>query len=151
MNELSKKYNNSKKNLEEKEGSPAVVAGGSGEQRHAEVLGPTSLVVASSVSDDRRPTERAEGETESGSLSARPLYPSVPSYPKSTSFLSDKEKCMEGLEAKALFSVTGMTCSTCAASVKKAVKRLPGIKEVGVDALNHPSLVCVLPRFCQCK
>ncbi|XP_042039194.1 probable copper-transporting ATPase HMA5 [Salvia splendens] len=84
---------------------------------------------------------------ENGSLSARPLYPSMPSYPKSTSFSSDEEKCMEGLEAKALFSVTGMTCSACAASVEKAVKRLPGIKEAAVDALNHRSLVVFCPAF----
>ncbi|KAL1551901.1 putative copper-transporting ATPase hma5 [Salvia divinorum] len=84
---------------------------------------------------------------ENGSLSARPLYPSMPSYPKSTSFSSDEEKCMEGSEAKALFSVTGMTCSACAASVEKAVKRLPGIKEAAVDALNHRSLVVFCPAF----
>ncbi|XP_057797951.1 probable copper-transporting ATPase HMA5 [Salvia miltiorrhiza] len=81
---------------------------------------------------------------ENGNLSARPLYPSMQSYPKG---VSDKEKCVEGSEAKALFSVTGMTCSACAVSVEKAVKRLPGIKEAAVDALNHRSLVVFCPAF----
>ncbi|CAL5360055.1 unnamed protein product [Camellia sinensis] len=70
-----------------------------------------------------------------GDLSPRPHYPSMPRYPKGVS--SDEEKNMEGSEAKALFSVIGMTCSACAGSVEKAVKRLPGIKEAFVDVLNN--------------
>ncbi|KAL3635534.1 putative copper-transporting ATPase hma5 [Castilleja foliolosa] len=56
--------------------------------------------------------------------------------------LVDEEKCMQASEeAKALFSVTGMTCSACSATVEKAVKRLPGIKEAVVDVLNHRAQV----------
>ncbi|KAG8374926.1 hypothetical protein BUALT_Bualt10G0046400 [Buddleja alternifolia] len=61
---------------------------------------------------------------------------------------SDVEKCMEeGSEVKALFTVTGMTCSACAASVEKAVKRLPGIKDAVVDVLNHRAQVTFCPAF----
>ncbi|KAK4478903.1 hypothetical protein RD792_014410 [Penstemon davidsonii] len=54
---------------------------------------------------------------------------------------------MQGPEAKALFSVTGMTCSACAGSVEKAVKRLPGIKDAVVDVLNHRGQVIFCPSF----
>ncbi|KAI3468749.1 hypothetical protein Pfo_025412 [Paulownia fortunei] len=84
---------------------------------------------------------------ESENLSPRPHYPSMPTYPKGMSVSSDEEKCMQGIEAKALFSVTGMTCSACSGSVEKAVKRLPGIKEAVVDVLNHRAQVMFCPAF----
>ncbi|KAL0393527.1 UNVERIFIED_CONTAM: Copper-transporting ATPase HMA5 [Sesamum latifolium] len=59
-------------------------------------------------------------------------------YPVSS---SDEEKCIQDSEAKAVFSVTGMTCSACSAAVEKAVKRLPGIKEAAVDVLNRAQVV----------
>ncbi|KAK6137613.1 hypothetical protein DH2020_028639 [Rehmannia glutinosa] len=74
---------------------------------------------------------------ESGNLSPRPHYPSMPKYPKGVVVSSDEEKFVQGSEAMAVFSVTGMTCSACAGSVEKAVKRLPGIKEAAVDVLNN--------------
>ncbi|KAK6137446.1 hypothetical protein DH2020_028803 [Rehmannia glutinosa] len=74
---------------------------------------------------------------ESGNLSPRPHYPSMPKYPKGVVVSSDEEKFVQGSEATAVFSVTGMTCSACAGSVEKAVKRLPGIKEAAVDVLNN--------------
>ncbi|GFS29563.1 heavy metal atpase 5 [Actinidia rufa] len=77
-----------------------------------------------------------------GDLSPRPHYPSMPKYPKGASSSN-----AEGSEAKALFSVTGMTCSACAGSVEKAVKRLPGIKEAVVDVLNNRALVMFYPSF----
>ncbi|KAF5937133.1 hypothetical protein HYC85_024639 [Camellia sinensis] len=87
-----------------------------------------------------------ENESSShGDLSPRPHYPSMPKYPKGVS--SDEEKNMEGSEAKALFSVIGMTCSACAGSVEKAVKRLPGIKEAVVDVLNNRAQVMFYPSF----
>ncbi|KAF8380259.1 hypothetical protein HHK36_027743 [Tetracentron sinense] len=76
-------------------------------------------------------------------LSPQPHYPSMPKYPKG---VSDQEK-MEGLEAKALFSVIGMTCSACAGSVEKAIKRLPGIREAAVDVLNNRAQVLFYPNF----
>ncbi|XP_051137754.1 probable copper-transporting ATPase HMA5 [Andrographis paniculata] len=85
---------------------------------------------------------------DSGNLSPRPHYPSMPKYPsghKASS--SDEEKFMQGAEAKAIFSVTGMTCSACAGSVEKAVKRLPGIKEAVVDVLNNRAQVMFYPAF----
>ncbi|PIN23727.1 Cation transport ATPase [Handroanthus impetiginosus] len=84
-----------------------------------------------------------------GSLSpARPHYPSMPNYPKAAiSASSDEEKCIQESETRALFSVTGMTCSACAASIEKAVKRLPGIKEAVVDILNHRAQVVFCPAF----
>ncbi|PSS11414.1 Copper-transporting ATPase [Actinidia chinensis var. chinensis] len=77
-----------------------------------------------------------------GDLSPRPHYPSMPKYPKGASSSN-----AEGSEAKALFSVTGMTCSACAGSVEKAVKRLPGIKEAVIDVLNNRALVMFYPSF----
>lgn len=84
---------------------------------------------------------------ENADLSPRPRYPSMPKYPKGVSVSSDEEKSMQGSEAKALFSVVGMTCSACAGSVEKAVKRLPGIKEAAVDVLNNRALVMFYPAF----
>ncbi|KAJ7944907.1 putative Copper-transporting atpase P-type [Quillaja saponaria] len=72
-------------------------------------------------------------------LSPRPHYPSMPRYPKGES--------VEGSEAKAVFSVIGMTCSACAGSVEKAVKRLPGIREAAVDVLNNRAQVMYYPSF----
>ncbi|KAJ6908449.1 hypothetical protein NC651_018768 [Populus alba x Populus x berolinensis] len=39
----------------------------------------------------------------------------------------------------------GMTCSACAGSVEKVVKRLPGIREVVVDVLINKAQVCSTP------
>ncbi|KAK3034567.1 hypothetical protein RJ639_033813 [Escallonia herrerae] len=75
----------------------------------------------------------------------KPRYPSMPKFPKGE--LLDDEKKMEGPEAKALFSVTGMTCSACAGAVEKAVKRLPGIKEAAVDVLSNRAQVMFYPSF----
>lgn len=80
-----------------------------------------------------------------GNLSPRPHYPSMPKYPKGFSF--DEEKNMNGSESKALFSVFGMSCSACAGSVEKAVKRLPGIKEAVIDVLNNKAQVIFYPSF----
>ncbi|KAL2547701.1 putative copper-transporting ATPase HMA5 [Forsythia ovata] len=84
---------------------------------------------------------------ESGGLSPKPHYPSMPKYPKGINVSSDQEKRMQESEAKALFSVIGMSCSACAGSVEKAVKRLPGIKEAVVDVLNNRALVMFYPAF----
>lgn len=88
----------------------------------------------------------------SGHLSPRPHYPSMPRYPKGvrvegSSSSSNMMMMMEGSEAKALFSVIGMTCSACAASVEKAIKRLPGIREALVDVLNNRAQVLFYPSF----
>lgn len=80
-----------------------------------------------------------------GDLSPRPHYPSMPKYPRRVS--SDDEKNVQGSEVKALFSVTGMTCSACAGSVEKAIKRLPGIREAVVDVLNNRAQVMFFPSF----
>ncbi|KAM6587879.1 hypothetical protein CsatA_010484 [Cannabis sativa] len=76
-----------------------------------------------------------------GPTSPRPHYPSMPKYPKGQS------PGDEGAEAKALFSVSGLTCSACAGSVEKAVKRLPGIREAAVDILNNKALVHYYSNF----
>ncbi|KAK7307850.1 hypothetical protein VNO77_41271 [Canavalia gladiata] len=76
-----------------------------------------------------------------GNLSPRPHYPSMPKYPKGETPLE------EGPEASALFSVIGMSCSACAGSVEKAVKRLPGIREAIVDVLNNRAQVFFYPSF----
>jgi Cu+-exporting ATPase len=85
------------------------------------------------------------GHESHGNLSPRPHYPSMPKYPKG---VSGEESSVElGPEAKAVFSVIGMTCSACAGSVEKAVKRLPGIREAVVDVLNNKAHVLFYPSF----
>ncbi|XP_048320300.2 probable copper-transporting ATPase HMA5 [Ziziphus jujuba] len=79
-----------------------------------------------------------------GGLSPRPHYPSMPKYPKGVAV---QQNAMEGSETKSLFSVVGMTCSACAGSVEKAIKRLPGIREAVVDVLNNRVQVLFYPDF----
>lgn len=79
-----------------------------------------------------------------GNLSPRPHYPSMPKYPKGA---SAPETSLQGSEARAMLSVTGMTCSACAGSVEKAVKRLPGIIEAVVDVLNNRAQVMFYSTF----
>ncbi|XP_021888702.1 probable copper-transporting ATPase HMA5 [Carica papaya] len=71
-----------------------------------------------------------------GGLSPRPHYPSMPKYPKGVSSEQDDNDV-----SNAVFQVTGMTCSACAGSVEKAIKRLPGIREAAVDVLNNRAQV----------
>ncbi|KAK6935374.1 hypothetical protein RJ641_035529 [Dillenia turbinata] len=78
------------------------------------------------------------------SWNTRPRYPSMPKYPKGVDV---EEQSIEGSERKALYSVIGMTCSACAGSVEKAIKRLPGIKEAVVDVLNNRAQVLFYPAF----
>ncbi|KAM7525740.1 hypothetical protein LguiA_015642 [Lonicera macranthoides] len=87
------------------------------------------------------------GESYGHDLSPRPHYPSMPKYPKGVSSSDEEKKMEEGTESKALFSVIGMTCSACAGSVEKAVKRLPGIKEAVVDVMNDRAQVLFYPSF----
>ncbi|KAK8613934.1 hypothetical protein V6N13_122316 [Hibiscus sabdariffa] len=79
-----------------------------------------------------------------GDLSPRPHYPLMPKYPKG---VSAQATSLQGSEAKAIFSVIGMTCSACAGSVEKDLKRLPGIKEAVVDVLNNKAQVLFYPSF----
>ncbi|KAJ1387372.1 P-type ATPase [Sesbania bispinosa] len=74
-------------------------------------------------------------------LSPQPHYPSMPRYPKGAATVQ------EGSETSALFSVLGMSCSACAGSVEKAIKRLPGILEAFVDVLNNRVRVLFYPSF----
>ncbi|CAK7335520.1 unnamed protein product [Dovyalis caffra] len=76
-----------------------------------------------------------------GNLLPRPHYPFMPKYAKRL------EVDVKGTEVKAMFSVTGMTCSACAGSVEKAIKRLPGILEAIVDVLNHRAQVMFYPSL----
>ncbi|KAH0974812.1 hypothetical protein GBA52_016711 [Prunus armeniaca] len=80
-----------------------------------------------------------------GDLSPRPHYPSMPKYPKGVAV--EETSLMAEVEAKAVFSVIGMTCSACAGSVEKAVKRLPGIREAVVDVLNNRAQVMFFPNY----
>ncbi|MQL97850.1 hypothetical protein Taro_030548 [Colocasia esculenta] len=85
-------------------------------------------------------------------LSARSRYPSMPRYPKGAaappmpSAVVELEERAEAARA-VLFSVAGMTCSACAASVEKAVKRLPGIHDAAVDVLNNRAQVLFYARY----
>ncbi|WMV43873.1 hypothetical protein MTR67_037258 [Solanum verrucosum] len=79
-------------------------------------------------------------ESSYGGFSSKAHYPSMPKYPKGFSVSSGEEK-------KAIFSVNGMSCSACAGSVEKAIKRLSGIKEAVVDVLNNKAQVIFYPTF----
>jgi len=48
------------------------------------------------------------------------------------------------MSATATFTVSGMTCSHCVASVKEEVSEIPGVTEVEVD-LESGRLVVVAP------
>ncbi|KAK4843232.1 hypothetical protein QYF36_005605 [Acer negundo] len=85
-----------------------------------------------------------------GDLSPRPHYPSMPKYPKGVSghqATNDTAAESSNARVKAVFSVMGMTCSACAGSVEKAIKRLPGIHEAVVDVLNNKAQVLFYPSF----
>lgn len=92
------------------------------------------------------------GEGSSRDLSPRPRYPSMPRYPKGTA-AAEAVGARDDLEAPsedrktAMFSVFGMTCSACAGSVEKAIKRLPGIHNAAVDVLNNRAQVIFYPKF----
>ena len=77
-----------------------------------------------------------------GDLSPTPHYPSMPK-----GVTPEHEKLLRGSESVALYSVVGMTCSACAASIEKAVKRLPGIKDAAVDVLNNRAQVLFYPSL----
>ncbi|GAB2302261.1 Copper-transporting ATPase [Dionaea muscipula] len=81
------------------------------------------------------------------SSSPMPHYPSMPKYPKGALLPPEDGTAIEGSSSKALFSVVGMTCSACAGSVEKAIKRLPGIREAIVDVLSNRAQVLFYPSF----
>lgn len=71
-----------------------------------------------------------------GNLTPSPNYPPTPKQTRGESEL-----------AKALFSVTGMTDSTCAVPVEKAINGLPGIHEAVVDVLSNRAQVLYYPSL----
>lgn len=99
---------------------------------------------------------RSESSSESRDFSPRPHYPSMPKYPKGFALKkpnNDQSPSSSSSAAAAshlntaLFSVIGMTCSACAGSVEKAIKRLPGIENAAVDVLNNRAQVLFHPNF----
>ncbi|XXG45303.1 hypothetical protein AAC387_Pa02g0419 [Persea americana] len=104
---------------------------------------------------------RSESFSESRDFSPRPHYPSMPKYPKGFALKkpnNDQSSSSSSSSAAAtaaaashlntaLFSVIGMTCSACAGSVEKAIKRLPGIENAAVDVLNNRAQVLFHPNF----
>ncbi|GLJ04983.1 hypothetical protein SUGI_0008330 [Cryptomeria japonica] len=82
-------------------------------------------------------------------LSPPPYYPSMPRYPpESPSRASAGTSAHPSLEMrKALFKVQGMQCSACAASIEKAVKRLPGIQDATISVLHNKAQVVYHPEF----
>ncbi|XP_059276146.1 probable copper-transporting ATPase HMA5 isoform X2 [Lycium ferocissimum] len=65
---------------------------------------------------------------------------------KGNSIYSEEEGNIEENEAKALFSVIGMSCSACATSVEKAIQKLTGIRLAVVDVLNNRAQVIFCPN-----
>ncbi|KAG6636815.1 probable copper-transporting ATPase HMA5 isoform X1 [Carya illinoinensis] len=86
-------------------------------------------------------------ESHDGLLSPRSHYPSMPKYPKGVSVQESSVELADSEAKPAVFSVMGMTCSACAGSVEKAIKRLPGIREAVVDVLNNKAQVLFYPSF----
>ena len=94
-------------------------------------------------------------------LALRPRYPSMPRRPRTAAVTGDaseaggsggdleaaKGAAEKEEEKVAVFAVTGMTCSACAGSVEKAVKRLPGIHDAAVDVLGGRAQVVFYPVF----
>ncbi|RLM66530.1 putative copper-transporting ATPase HMA5 [Panicum miliaceum] len=96
-------------------------------------------------------------------LALRPRYPSMPRRPRTAAVTDDASggggsrgdlEAAKGAAEKeeeeeklAVFAVTGMTCSACAGSVEKAVKRLPGIHDAAVDVLGGRAQVVFYPAF----
>ncbi|KAH9719645.1 putative copper-transporting ATPase HMA5 [Citrus sinensis] len=75
------------------------------------------------------------------SSSYRDLLTSTLKYPKVVS--GPVKSCSRAI----LLSVKGMTCSACAVSIEKAIKRLPGIHDAVVDVLNNRAQVLFYPFF----
>ena len=59
----------------------------------------------------------------------------------------EKEENAEGSQAKAMYSVTGMTCSACSGQVERALRQLPGIQDAVVDALSNRAQVTFYPAL----
>lgn len=55
-------------------------------------------------------------------------------------------KIEEEVISRAVFRVVGMTCSACAGSIEKEIKRLPGIHEAVIDALNNRAQIMFNPN-----
>ncbi|CAM0903429.1 unnamed protein product [Alopecurus aequalis] len=103
------------------------------------------------------------GSETSRHLALRSRYPSMPRRPRAAVAVEVGDDGAGGsgadLEAAtgsavddeeekvAVFAVTGMTCTACAGSVEKAVKRLPGIHEAAVDVLGGRAQVAFYPSF----
>ncbi|KAM0908460.1 hypothetical protein ACQ4PT_015433 [Festuca glaucescens] len=103
----------------------------------------------------------SSGSEVSRHLSLRSRYPSMPRRPRAAVAAevgddggsgADLEAAAGGSsinvaeeEKVAVFAVTGMTCTACAGSVEKAVKRLPGIQEAAVDVLGGRAQVAFYP------
>ena len=75
-----------------------------------------------------------------GNLTPSPNYTPTLKHPRG-------ENELEGSEAKALFSVAGMTDSTFAVPVEKAIKGLPGIHEAVAEVLNNRAQVLYCPSL----
>ncbi|XP_020597036.1 probable copper-transporting ATPase HMA5 [Phalaenopsis equestris] len=87
------------------------------------------------------------GEGFSRDLTPKPRYPSMPRYPKDAEAKIDVESPPAENRRAATFSVFGMTCSACAGSVEKAIKRLSGILNAAVDVLNNRAQVIFYSNF----
>jgi Cu+-exporting ATPase len=71
----------------------------------------------------------------------------MPSFPKNEPGTPSTSAVEPSTMVTALFSVDGMTCSACAGSVEKGIKRLHGIQEAVVDVLNNRARVIFHPSF----
>ncbi|KAF3786475.1 putative copper-transporting ATPase [Nymphaea thermarum] len=84
---------------------------------------------------------------QSHDLSPTPHYPSMPKYPRGWAIGEASDGFSSSPKKKVLFSVTGMRCSACAASIEKAIKRLNGIHDAVVDVVRGKTQVIFYPDF----
>lgn len=109
------------------------------------------LISSFKLEDDESSKHFFSQNNHSPDLSPKPHYPSMPKYPRGNEVVSESFSDLEtedsGGVRNVLFSVIGLTCSACAGSVEKAIKRLPGIHDASVDVLNNRAQVIFYPNF----
>lgn len=108
------------------------------------------LISSFKLNEDESSKHFFSQNNHSPDLSPKPHYPSMPKYPRGDWVSSESSIGLEtednGVRTVVL-TVTGLTCSACAGSVEKAIKRLPGIHDASVDVLNNRAQVIFYPNF----
>lgn len=73
-------------------------------------------------------------EAEVVSSVAEPAADAPPAAPSPLTRSRDKD-------VRTIFSIEGMTCSSCAGTITRALNSMPGVRDVAIDVLNHSGTV----------